>query len=193
MKWYDKLLMLVVSILAGGAITALLSLIPTSANAADPIVTESTSTVTTNGAMTTKVESPPPSAIAPQLSTGSNSNLCVTPAGGAVQTQILGISIGSTFESEHCQMLLESKTLYDMGMRVAAVSRLCQTPKVWQAMMDAGTPCPINGAIGDEAKVEWEIRQAEQPRDETDEPTAEDKRNQVLSIMGAAAAAIFIF
>ncbi len=40
--------------------------------AADPIVTDSTSVVTTNGNQTTKVESPPPSAIAPQFGSGNN-------------------------------------------------------------------------------------------------------------------------
>ena len=65
----------------------------------DPIVTESTtnSTVTTNGEMTTTVKSPPPSAISPQFSAGNNNDLCTVGVAGAVQTQILGISAGTTF------------------------------------------------------------------------------------------------
>ena len=61
--------------------------VPT-AQAADPIVTESTSdsTITTRGSMETTVKSPPPSAISPQFSAGSNSDLCTIGVAGAVQT-----------------------------------------------------------------------------------------------------------
>ena len=124
----------------------------------DPIVTESTtnSTVTTNGEMTTTVKSPPPSAISPQFSTGNNSDLCTIGVAGAVQTQILGISAGTTFTEENCIRLKNAKTLYDMGMKVAAVSTMCQDEKVFDAMMMAGTPCPYEGKIGAEAKIGWE-------------------------------------
>lgn len=124
----------------------------------DPIVTESTtsSTVTTNGEMTTTVKSPPPSAISPQFSSGSNSDLCTIGVAGAVQTQILGISAGMTFTEENCIRLKNAKTLYDMGMKVAAVSTMCQDENVFDAMMMAGTPCPYEGKIGVEAKIGWE-------------------------------------
>ena len=93
--------------------------------AADPIVSEQT--VTTNGTQTTTVKSPPPSAIAPQFSAGNGNDLCTVGASGAVQTQILGISVGSTFTEENCIRLKNAKTLYDMGMKVAAVSVMCKT------------------------------------------------------------------
>ena len=71
----------------------------TSLAIAEPIVTESTtnSTITTNGSMETTVKSPPPSAISPQFSAGNNNDLCTVGVAGAVQTQILGISAGTTF------------------------------------------------------------------------------------------------
>ena len=43
-----------------------------------------------------------------------------------------------------------------MGMKVAAVSTLCQDARVFDAMWMAGTPCPHLGAIGDDAKKSWE-------------------------------------
>ena len=64
--------------------------IPTVVRAADPIVTDSTSVVTSTGTQTTKVVSPPPSAIAPQFGSGNNSDLCTISSSGSVQTQILG-------------------------------------------------------------------------------------------------------
>ena len=126
--------------------------------ALDPIVTDSTtkSTVTTQGNMTTTIKQPPPSAISPQFSSGSNSDLCTVGVAGAVQTQILGISAGTTFTEENCVRLKKSKILFDMGMKVAAVSVMCQDKNVFDAMMMAGTPCPYDGKIGAEAKLGWE-------------------------------------
>ena len=114
------------------------------------------STVTTNGNMTTTVNQPPPSAISPQFSAGMNNDLCTIGVSGAVQTQILGISAGGTFTEENCQRLKNAKVMYDMGMKVAAVSVMCQDPKVFDAMMNAGTPCPYQGQIGEAAKLGWE-------------------------------------
>ena len=42
-----------------------------------------------------------------------------------------------------------------MGMKVAAVSTLCQDARVFDAMMMAGTPCPYKGKIGKDALVAW--------------------------------------
>ena len=163
-------------------------------HAAEPIVTESTSTVTTNGSQTTTVKSPPPSAVAPQFSAGNNSDLCTVGATGAVQTQILGISIGSTFTEENCIRLKNAKTLYDMGMKVAAVSVMCQDKQIFDGMMMAGTPCPYNGLINDEARAAWEVHTAKQPEENNeDEPTAEDKRNQALGIIGGIFGAALFF
>ena len=43
-----------------------------------------------------------------------------------------------------------------MGMKVAAVSVLCQDQRVWDGMWMAGTPCPFLGSIGKESKDKWE-------------------------------------
>lgn len=120
------------------------------------IQTESTttSTVTTNGKTETTLKSPPASAVAPTINT-SNSDLCTFGVAGAVQTQILGISTGTQFTDENCVRLKNAKTLYDMGMKVAAVSMMCQDTRVFKAMMNAGTPCPYDGLIGEEARAAW--------------------------------------
>lgn len=114
------------------------------------------SNITTNGNMNTNITQPPPSAISPQFSAGSNNDLCTIGVAGAVQTQILGISAGGTFTEENCMRLKNAKVMYDMGMKVAAVSVMCQDPKVFDAMMNAGTPCPYDGQIGEAAKLGWE-------------------------------------
>ena len=118
---------------------------------AETIVTEST----TNS--TTTVKSPPPTAIAPAVTT-INNDVCAVAASGAVQTQILGISMGGTMRDMNCERIKLSKNLFDMGMKVAAVATLCQDDRIFTAMIAAGTPCPVDGKIGAEAKEEWQRR-----------------------------------
>jgi hypothetical protein len=48
-----------------------------------------------------------------------------------------------------------------MGMKVAAVSVMCQDERVFDAMMNAGTPCPKDGLIGDKARLAWEMEAVE--------------------------------
>lgn len=121
-----------------------------------------TSTVDSTATSTTTVNSPPPSAISPSINT-SNSDLCTVGVSGAVQTQILGISAGKTVRDMNCEKLKNAKTLYDMGMKVAAVSTMCQDERVFKAMLDAGTPCPYKGLIGDAARIGWENDEGSQP------------------------------
>jgi len=130
----------------------------------DPIVTQSTSDSKTSSISDSKttVVSPPPSAIAPSV-TSINSDICVTGFSGAAQTQIFGISFGSTRIDYNCERLKLSKTLYDMGMKVAAVAAMCQDRRVFDAMMNAGTPCPVDGKIGAEAKAIWDADPARIP------------------------------
>ena len=124
---------------------------------AQPIVTDSTSRSTTENKSETTVKSPPPTAVAPAVTT-INNDVCAVAASGAVQTQILGISMGGTMRDMNCERIKLSKNLYDMGMKVAAVATLCQDERIFTAMLAAGTPCPIEGKIGERAREEWESR-----------------------------------
>jgi hypothetical protein len=115
---------------------------------------------------TTRVEQPPPTAIAPSMMSGGNNDLCTTGTSGAVQTQILGVSSGGTVRDLNCERLKNAKTLYDMGMKVAAVSTLCQDRRVFDAMWNAGTPCPYEGMIGEKARVAWNENPSKIPKHE---------------------------
>ena len=163
--------------------------------AADPIVTNSTSnsTVTTSTDTKSTIRTNPPSAISPSIN-ASNSDLCMVGVSGAVQTQILGLSVGTTYTEQNCLRLKKAQKLYMFGMKVAAVSVMCQDPDVWKAMMSAGTPCPIDGLIGQQAKDAWAVQTAEIPMPpEENEITAQQKRDKALSIMGTVAAAFMFF
>ena len=116
-----------------------------------PLFAADTNTVSS----TVVTNSTPPTANSPSVVV-NNSDVCKTAAAGAVQTQILGISSGITITDENCERIKLSRSLYSMGMKVAAVSTLCADPRVWDAMHMAGTYCPYMGAIGDEARQKWE-------------------------------------
>ena len=118
----------------------------TSVNGADTNTTVSSTVVT---------DKAPPTANSPSVVV-NNSDVCKTAVAGAVQTQILGISSCITVVDENSERLKLSRSLYSMGMKVAAVSTLCADPRVWDAMYMAGTVCPYMGSIGDEARQKWE-------------------------------------
>jgi hypothetical protein len=105
--------------------------------------------------ITQRVIQPPPTAIAPAMISGGNADLCSTGSSGGVQTQVFGVSGGGTIRDLNCERLKLSKTLFDMGMKVAAVATMCQDRRVFDAMMAAGTPCPYEGKIGEQARAEW--------------------------------------
>ncbi len=113
-------------------------------------VTSTTSTVSG----TTSVDRTPSTASAPSIM-NSNQDVCSFAASAAIQSQILGIAGGTSIRDMNCERLKLSRALYRMGMKVAAVSMLCQDERVFQAMEMAGTPCPYMGKIGIEAAKEW--------------------------------------
>jgi hypothetical protein len=141
------------------------------------------SNVTTDSRTKTTLESPPPSAVLPTMNF-SNSDLCTVGVAGAVQTQILGISAGKTVRDMNCERLKNAKVLYDMGMKVAAVSVMCQDKRVFDAMMNAGTPCPYDGLIGPEAKDAW--ASSDQAPSEEKEELLDDSDKTLLAGGGIA-------
>lgn len=146
-------------------ISVLFAMATFSTMAADTIVTDSTSNSTSysKSESTTTVKSPPPTAVAPAV-TVINSDVCAVAASGAVQTQILGISMGGTTTDKNCERLKLARGVYDMGMKVAAVAIMCQDERVFAAMMNAGTPCPVDGKIGEAAKEIWETNPERKPQ-----------------------------
>jgi hypothetical protein len=119
--------------------------------------TNNTNTNTNNNTsdITQEVISPPPSAIAPSIQSGGN-DTCTVSYSAAVQTQILGVSGGGHVRDLNCERLKNAKTLYNMGMKVAAVALMCQEETVYRAMEMAGTPCPYMGEIGATAQALWD-------------------------------------
>jgi len=121
-----------------------------------------TNTVSSTVTGTTTVDKAPSTASAPSVVV-NNQDVCTTGASAAVQTQILGIAGATVNTDENCERLKLSRALYGMGMKVAAVSVLCQDPRVFDAMEMAGTPCPYFGTIGETAQAGWDSHPEDKP------------------------------
>ena len=114
----------------------------------------SSSNTTTNSTSNSNIKSAPPTASAPSYNSMTQ-DVCSTGASIGVQTFGLGVSGGKHFIDKNCERLKLSRILNDFGMRVAAVAILCQDERVFEAMEQAGTVCPIDGKIGAEAMALW--------------------------------------
>ena len=122
----------------------------------------SSSNTTTNSTSNSNIKSAPPTASAPSYNSMTQ-DVCSTGASLGVQTFGLGISGGKHFIDKNCERLKLSRILNDFGMRVAAVAILCQDERVFEAMIQAGTVCPIDGKIGAEAMSLWSKYDHERP------------------------------
>lgn len=141
--------------------------------------------------ITQKVIQPPPTAIAPAMMSGGNADLCSTGTSGSVQTQIFGVSTGGTVRDLNCERLKLSKTLYDMGMKVAAVATMCQDKRVFDAMIAAGTPCPAEGKIGEAAREYWESNPDKKPKEEAEVKDETYKKVGLGALLGWIAHRLF--
>ena len=128
--------------------------------------TNTTTSTTTNTTTTNGSDIPVNSANAPSYSAMSQ-DVCSMGISGSLSTLGVGISGGKHFRDLNCERIKLSKVLYDYGMKVAAVSILCQDERVFEAMLMAGTPCPFEGKIGKDAIEQWNKYDVERPNYES--------------------------
>lgn len=110
--------------------------------------TQDTSTSNTYNGAGSSSEIPVGSAITPSyMSNGIET--CLKGIGSSVQTVVVGWSEGKYKIDENCNRRRDAKVLSDLGMKVAAVARMCEAVDVWKSMFMSGTPCPIlsNGKL----------------------------------------------
>ena len=128
--------------------------------------TGSSSNSTTNSTSNSNIRSAPPTASAPSFSAQSQ-DVCATGVSVGIQTFGTGFSGGKTNRDMNCERIKLAKVLYDFGMKVGSVALLCQDERVFEAMINAGTPCPVDGKIGKEALKIWNRYEFERPDYET--------------------------
>jgi len=126
----------------------------------------SSSNTTTNSTSNSNIKSAPPTASAPSFSAQSQ-DVCATGVSVGIQTFGTGFSGGKTNRDMNCERIKLAKVLYDFGMKVGSVALLCQDERVFEAMINAGTPCPVDGKIGKEALAIWNKYEFERPDFET--------------------------
>jgi hypothetical protein len=122
----------------------------------------SSSNSTTNSTTNSNVKSAPPSSSAPSYNSMTQ-DVCAVGVSAGVQTFGVGLSGGKHTIDKNCERLKLARILNDFGMKVAAVAILCQDERVFESMIQAGTPCPIDGKIGKEAEALWSKYDHERP------------------------------
>jgi len=122
----------------------------------------SESSSTTTNTSNSNIRSAPPTAGAPSYNSMTQ-DVCAVGASAGIQTFGVGISGGKHFTDKNCERLKLARILNDFGMKVAAVAILCQDERVFESMIQAGTPCPIDGKIGKDAQALWNKYDFERP------------------------------
>ena len=135
----------------------------------------STTNNTTNSS--SNIRSAPPSASAPSFNSMTQ-DVCAVGVSMGVQTFGIGISGGKHAVDKNCERLKLARILNDFGMKVAAVAILCQDERVFESMIQAGTPCPIDGKIGKEAEALWSKYDHERPDYDTYVKRMEDRKKK---------------
>lgn len=197
MEWWEKIILFAASIVLGAVLMLFAN-----------VAFAETNTISSTVTGTTTVDKTPPTASAPSIVI-NNQDVCTSASSVAVQTQILGFATGQTVTDENCERLKLARSLYGMGMKVAAVSVLCQDERVWEGMWMAGTPCPYLGTIGKAATEAWKDNDYQAPtieslQQEKVKETKEEKKNVTkpqegsnvdkkgLSIFGGLAVLLFL-
>ena len=122
----------------------------------------SSSSTTTNSTSNSNIRSAPPTSSAPSYNSMTQ-DVCAVGISAGVQTFGIGVSGGKHVIDKNCERLKLARILNDFGMKVAAVAILCQDERVFESMIQAGTPCPIDGKIGKQALALWEKYDFERP------------------------------
>ena len=135
----------------------------------------SSSNSTTTNTTNSNIRSAPPSAGAPSYNSMTQ-DVCAVGVSMGVQTFGIGLSGGKHVIDKNCERLKLARILNDFGMKVAAVAILCQDERVFESMIQAGTPCPIDGKIGNEAKQLWSKYDHERPDYNTYVKRMDDRR-----------------
>ena len=118
------------------------------ANSNNTTTDTSTKTENTYNGAGAASEIPVGSAISPTfMSNGTDT--CLKGTAGSVQTVAIGFSSGGYTLDVDCTRLKYSRMLSALGLKVAAVSMLCQSEEVYKSMLLAGSPCPFinNGRL----------------------------------------------
>ena len=101
-----------------------------------------TTSTTNNSTSNAASRQPVSTSSAPSMQTYSQRSCIIGLTGGF---SIIGFSgsLGSYVHDEHCQRIADSTMLSQLGLKIAAIARMCEDEKVFESLLQSGTPCPI--------------------------------------------------
>lgn len=72
----------------------------------------------------------------------SSNDTCMGSASGGINAPGFGLSLGKTYNDDNCVMLKNSRELWNMGMKGAAMALMCNDTKNKEALELTGYECP---------------------------------------------------
>ena len=81
-----------------------------------------------------------PSVAGPNLTTSNDT--CMGSSSGSVNGPGFGVSLGSTWSDANCKLLKNSRELWNMGMKSAAMALMCTDAANMDALEMTGFECP---------------------------------------------------
>ncbi|HAI38970.1 MAG TPA: hypothetical protein DCM40_13035 [Maribacter sp.] len=99
-----------------------------------------------------------PPSVPPIQGSYGGTDICVVSRAGGLNAGFFGISGGVQVRDMNCERIKLSRAMAQLGLKISATAILCQDSRVFEAMVAAGSPCPVNGKIGDEAIKEYRKR-----------------------------------
>ena len=92
-----------------------------------------------------------------------NQDVCSISLSAGITKPIIGFSVSGHYTDENCVMLKQVRLLNNLGLKTAAVARMClHSEEIFRALLMSGSYCPAYGLVGKEAeefwKKYWELR-----------------------------------
>jgi hypothetical protein len=101
-----------------------------------------TTSTTNNSTSNAASRNPVSTASAPSMQTYSQRSCIIGLTGGISVIGFSG-SLGSYVHDEDCQRIQDAEMLSKLGLKIAAIARMCEDEKVFESLLRSGTPCPI--------------------------------------------------
>ena len=85
-----------------------------------------------------------------------NQDVCSISLSAGVSKPVIGFSIAGHYTDENCVMLKQVRLLNNLGLKTAAVARMClHSEEIFRALLMSGSYCPAFGLVGQEAEDFW--------------------------------------
>ena len=109
-----------------------------------------------------------PSVSGPALTTSNDT--CMGSSSGSVNGPGFGLSIGSTWLDTNCKLLKNSRELWNMGMKAAAMALMCTDSSNRDALEITGYECPQSAKIKNNQQLSSNAATTSHQREDITDP-----------------------